>query len=89
MPSPESVRCRPGCGACCIAPSITSPIPGMPNGKPAGVRCIQLDDANGCRIFGQPGRPRVCGSLPPSAEMCGDTREQAMFFLAELERLTA
>lgn len=25
--------CRPGCGACCIAPSITSPIPGMPHGK--------------------------------------------------------
>jgi hypothetical protein len=27
--------CRPGCGACCIAPSITSPIPGMPDGKPS------------------------------------------------------
>jgi Fe-S-cluster containining protein len=87
--STESVQCRPGCGACCTAPSISSPIPGMPQGKPAGVRCIQLDDANGCRIFGQPGRPRVCGSLAPSREMCGDTREQAMFFLAELERLTA
>ncbi|MDW3636530.1 YkgJ family cysteine cluster protein, partial [Vibrio sp. Vb0667] len=22
--------CRLGCGACCIAPSISSPIPGMP-----------------------------------------------------------
>lgn len=22
--------CRSGCGACCIAPSISSPIPGMP-----------------------------------------------------------
>lgn len=53
------------------------------------VRCVQLDEHNGCRIFGQPGRPRVCGSLPPSHEMCGDTREHAMFFLAELERLTA
>ena len=86
---PSPVLCRPGCGACCTAPSITSPIPGMPNGKPAGVRCVQLDDQDGCRIFGQPDRPRVCGSLPPSREMCGDTREQAMFFLAELERLTA
>ncbi|MGR5456700.1 YkgJ family cysteine cluster protein, partial [Vibrio alfacsensis] len=28
--------CRLGCGACCIAPSISSPIPGMPNGKPSG-----------------------------------------------------
>ena len=61
----------------------------MPNGKPAGVRCVQLDDQDGCRIFGRPDRPRVCGSLRPSREMCGDTREQAMFFLAELERLTA
>jgi Fe-S-cluster containining protein len=42
--------CRPGCGACCIAPSISSPIPGMPVvdgiSKPAGVRCVQLDAAN-------------------------------------------
>ncbi|MCC6439509.1 MAG: YkgJ family cysteine cluster protein, partial [Rhodanobacteraceae bacterium] len=26
------MSCRSGCGACCIAPSISSPIPGMPNG---------------------------------------------------------
>ena len=36
------MKCRPGNGACCIAPSISSPIPGMPNDKPAGVPCIQL-----------------------------------------------
>ena len=36
--------CRLGCGACCISPSISSPIPGMPKGKPAGERCIQLND---------------------------------------------
>ena len=86
---PSSFGCRPGCGACCIAPSISSPIPGMPNGKPAGVRCVQLDEHNGCRIFGQPERPRVCGGLQPSTEMCGETNAQAMFFLSELERLTA
>lgn len=86
-PSPFS--CRPGCGACCIAPSISSPIPGMPNGKPAGVRCVQLDEHNGCKIFGRPERPKVCGGLQPSAEMCGETNAQAMFFLSELERLTA
>jgi Fe-S-cluster containining protein len=85
----ELASCRPGCGACCIAPSISSAIPGMPNGKPAGVRCVQLDENNGCKIFGQPGRPRVCASLPPSREMCGDSNQHAMFFLAELERLTA
>ncbi|MDP1657415.1 MAG: YkgJ family cysteine cluster protein [Hylemonella sp.] len=84
--------CRPGCGACCIAPSISSPIPGMPviNGvsKPAGVRCIQLDAANRCLIFGQPGRPAVCSSLMPSPAMCGESQAQALHFLTELERAT-
>ena len=61
----------------------------MPDGKPAGVRCIQLDEHNGCKIFGQPERPKVCGGLQPSKEMCGTSRAQAMFFLAELERLTS
>jgi hypothetical protein len=61
----------------------------MPNGKPAGVRCVQLDEHNGCKIFGQPERPKVCGGLQPSQEMCGDSSRQAMFFLSELERLTA
>ena len=46
--------CRVGCGACCIALSISSPIPGMPNGKPAGVRCVQLTPDNRCLLFGQP-----------------------------------
>lgn len=84
----SAISCRSGCGACCIAPSITSAIPGMPDGKPAGVRCIQLDEGNGCRIFGQPGRPAVCGSLKPSAEMCGASREQALAWLGRLERET-
>jgi hypothetical protein len=61
----------------------------MPNGKAAGVRCIQLDDDNGCKIFGQPGRPAVCASLQPSREMCGDDRAHAMLFLATLDRLTS
>ena len=70
--------CRSRCAACCIAPSISSPIPGMPDGKPAGVRCVQLDDDERCRIFGRPERPAVCGSLQPSELMCGDSREQAL-----------
>jgi Fe-S-cluster containining protein len=89
MSRSEPARCRPGCGACCTAPSITSPIPGMPNGKPAGVRCVQLDENEGCKIFGHPGRPKVCASLQPSHEMCGRSRVEAMFFLSELERLTS
>jgi hypothetical protein len=85
----QSITCRPGCGACCTAPSISSPIPGMPDGKAAGVRCIQLDNDERCRIFGDPRRPAVCAGLQPSSEMCGATREQAMFFLLELEKFTA
>ena len=83
-----SFQCRPACGACCTAPSITSPIPGMPNGKPAGVRCVQLGEDNRCMIFGRPERPAFCAGLQPSAEMCGETREQAMQWLGDLEALT-
>jgi len=83
------MRCRPGCAACCIAPSISSPIPGMPQGKPAGVRCVQLDASDRCQLFGDPRRPAVCASLQPSAEMCGADRAHAMRFLNRLERLTA
>ncbi len=86
--SSSSVSCRPGCGACCIAPSITSPIPGMPQGKKAGERCVQLDQQNACKIFGQPERPLFCVGLQASKEMCGDTREQAIAWIARLEVLT-
>ncbi|WP_083438894.1 YkgJ family cysteine cluster protein [Herbaspirillum autotrophicum] len=81
--------CRPQCGACCTAPSISSPIPGMPHGKPAGVPCIQLMDDLRCAIFGQPERPACCSGLQASAEMCGSSRPQAIQWLAQLELLTA
>ncbi len=87
-PSSPAAACRPGCGACCIAPSITSPIPGMPNGKPAGVPCIQLDADMRCRIFGHPDRPAFCGGLQPSHEMCGDSTTHAMLWLTHLEHAT-
>lgn len=83
------MECRIGCAACCIAPSISSPIPGMPEGKPASVRCIQLTDDNKCKIFGKRERPVVCGSLKPSDEMCGNTAEEAYLYLEYLERATA
>ncbi|WP_395701638.1 YkgJ family cysteine cluster protein [Aquabacterium sp.] len=80
--------CRPHCAACCIAPSISSPIPGMPQGKPAGVPCVQLDEQLRCRLFGRPERPAVCGGLAPSAEMCGTDRQHALQWLGRLDRLT-
>lgn len=81
--------CRVGCGACCIALSISSAIPGMPHGKPAGVRCVQLSPDNRCLVFGKPERPAVCCDLRPSEEMCGQTAEEALAYLTQLERLTA
>lgn len=60
----------------------------MPQGKPAGVRCVQLDDANRCRIFGRPERPAVCSGLKPEPVMCGADATQAMAYLGDLERMT-
>jgi Fe-S-cluster containining protein len=80
--------CRIGCAACCIAPSISSPIPGMPNGKPAGVPCVQLDGEGRCRLFGLPERPQVCVNLRPQPSMCGASREEALATLTVLEAAT-
>jgi len=84
----NQIKCRPGCAACCIAPSISSSIPGMPNGKPAGVRCIQLTENGMCKIFGTDERPDVCVNLKPSDEMCGQGPDAALSFLNMLELAT-
>jgi Fe-S-cluster containining protein len=84
----EALQCRDGCGACCIAPSISSPIPGMPDGKPAGVRCVQLTEDLRCAIFGSPERPACCSGLQASAEMCGNDRIHALHWLQKLEEAT-
>ena len=80
--------CRVGCGACCIAPSISSALPGMPRGKPAGVRCVHLTWDNRCELFGKPERPEVCVRLRPCEEMCGCSAREAFVRLASLERAT-
>ena len=82
------MECRLGCGACCIAPSISSPIPGMREGKPAGVRCIQLSDDNRCLLWRSALRPAVCSSFAPSDETCGANSEYAMRYLSQLEAAT-
>ncbi|KAA8995262.1 YkgJ family cysteine cluster protein [Affinibrenneria salicis] len=83
------MECRALCGACCIAPSISSPLPGMPEGKPAGVPCPHLDAQMRCGLFGSPLRPAVCRSLRPTREMCRSQRDEALIYLTRLERLTA
>ncbi|MBL4797970.1 MAG: YkgJ family cysteine cluster protein [Oleispira sp.] len=83
------MQCRLGCGACCIAPSISSAIPGMPEGKAAGERCIQLSPENLCQLFGLLERPKVCADFGAESWVCGDTDEQALIILTELESNTA
>jgi hypothetical protein len=60
----------------------------MPQGKPAGVPCVQLDDELRCKAFGSPERPAFCAGLQPSAEMCGGSREHALEWLSRLEQAT-
>jgi len=88
VPDVDNGDCRPDCGACCIAPSIVEPFPGMPAGKPAGVRCVHLTADLTCAIFGQPERPQCCSNLRPSRAMCGNTREEALAILERWERDT-
>ncbi|NVN89267.1 MAG: YkgJ family cysteine cluster protein [Desulfuromonadales bacterium] len=82
------MNCRIGCAACCIAPSISSPIPGMEKGKPAGVRCVQLTDDNRCHLFGRVERPAVCTSLQPAFDMCASNDAEALERLTFLEQVT-
>ncbi|MFW5820145.1 MAG: YkgJ family cysteine cluster protein [Bacteroidota bacterium] len=80
------MKCRVNCGACCIAPSISSPIPGMPAGKPAGVKCIHLTDDYRCAIFNHPDRPKVCAGFQAEELVCGKNREDALRILNSLEK---
>lgn len=77
--------CRENCGACCIAPSISSPIPGMPDGKPAGVSCIHLTKDMKCAIYLDPDRPKVCSEFMADEDVCSNSREEAMNILTVLE----
>jgi hypothetical protein len=61
----------------------------MPAGKPAGVRCIHLDDHHYCKLFNSPQRPAVCMRFQASQDACGENFVDAMQQLQTLERLTA
>jgi hypothetical protein len=77
------MQCRSGCGACCIAPSISS------LNKPADEPCRHLGPDLLCGVFGQAERPACCSGLQASVEMCGENREQALAYLSWLEQTTA
>ncbi|WP_191603050.1 YkgJ family cysteine cluster protein [Marinomonas algicola] len=82
------MECRTNCGACCIAPSITSPIPDMLKGKAAGVRCVHLLDNMNCAIFNSANRPKVCADFKPDLETCGSNRDEAILLLTVMESST-
>lgn len=85
----NNMKCRPHCGACCIAPSIVNPYFGMPNGKKAGEMCVHLNRATwGCGIWGSEVYPSACRNFAAAEEFCGATREEAIKILAEVEELT-
>jgi len=85
----ENMICHSGCAACCIAPSLSSAIPGMPDGKPAGVPCIQLDGDKRCKVYGKPGRPAVCATYRARREFCGSNEKEALRILEGLEMMTS
>ena len=82
------MQCREACGACCIAPSIVRPYYGMPRGKAVGERCVHLDGDLRCQLFGDQRRPRFCTTFIAEPAVCGESREQALTILAELEMIT-
>lgn len=76
------------CGACCIAPSIATPIPNMPRGKPAGARCANLNDRHECTLYGTAARPAFCLGWQPMPEVCGQGFQEAMTRITHLEQAT-
>lgn len=83
------MQCRIGCGACCIAPSISSSLPLHPQGKPAAERCLHLDVDYRCKIFHAPERPKVCAGFQATQDACGSNRDEALAILTRWEKLTA
>lgn len=80
------MNCRKGCGACCIFLDISSSIPNHPTGKPAGVKCKNLNDTNGCTLHGTSDYPKVCGGYTAESDFCGNTFDEAKDILLELNK---
>lgn len=59
-------------------------MPGMPNGKPAGIPCIHLTSEFMCAIFEHPDRPLVCSAFSAEKEFCGTTRDEALLIMGAL-----
>jgi len=60
----------------------------MPEGKPAGVRCIHLTKDLKCALFGMPERPDVCIRFKAEKLVCGNSQTGAVKKLASLEGIS-
>jgi len=58
----------------------------MPQGKPAGVPCINLDDKLRCTAYEE--RPAVCRNFVADQMVCGQDHATALKLIGELERIT-
>lgn len=76
------MQCREKCGACCIAPSISS------LQKPAGVKCQHLTETLRCAIFHHPDRPKACADFKAEPDFCGQSAAEAIQILELLEENT-
>jgi hypothetical protein len=53
------------------------------------MRCLHLSVDMLCAIFGQPGRPAVCGQFAAEPEVCGSGPEDAIRLIGWWEKMTS
>jgi hypothetical protein len=58
----------------------------MPNGKPAGVFCMHLTEELLCAIIDSTDRPNVCKGFNFDPIICGNSKDEAMQIMNELEK---
>lgn len=61
----------------------------MPDGKPAGQRCLHLNVDFLCALFGMPERPAVCGGFKAAEDVCGRDQADAIRLIGWWEQATA
>jgi hypothetical protein len=61
----------------------------MPEGKPAGVVCLNLDLGNyQCTIWGTDQYPQLCRDFRPDKTTCGGSQQEAIQLINQLELST-
>jgi hypothetical protein len=60
----------------------------MPQGKAKGERCVHHDSDGLCALFNDPRRPQCCSQFRAELEFCGNSREEALLLLLDLETMS-